>query len=765
MLHEILLCLSGHPSALFDQSRSHGNNNESPFPLLSPPEAALLSSIEHLANIHRNIRSHSETISSSHGSTICRAVATAIRSAHLDKFQQKILDVEQRILRKDASIVGAYNIVPLAGIVSEFDEWTRRMEWYWDILCYILPERKFGSKPTGDDSPCSGAAIIDRLRQEGQTGYPDIEEVALSLSKIAETTWLRQLSTFVLYGRIPSVGKEDFFIQIESEDTGSPPHFRSVNKLSPKFVSTQTVSSVLFIGKSLNQIRSRNGPALSGYGGGVASELALVPTHLQYLSGIEVPIISARLAESISTIRTSLSRNTLRQLLPLSKIVQALLLLQQFFLLGRGEFAVNLIAEADECIKSRHRRPSLQSTRRIAGLHDVLLKEGEVNAVLSKTWAVLSSLINEEDMMDDLLDLARELIHLTIPNSKSSRPATPGRALENEILPQIPNIVFNDLLLSVPVNLSFVVPPPLDLFLTISEVDIYSTVHSYLLGIRRSHIHLADLWKQSSLRRDHPSPMGPPQSTSAAGQKLLKQRRERARARRMAMRKVWASCGSAVFLLSEIGAYFEGEVVRESWKHLYGWLTAHDENADNPGRQTMRSDSSLRSSGIPRCQTSSERVQLDPETIATAHRKFLSALVYSLLLTDVSFARTLQLFLIHVDEYVAFIVRLQRIHQNLDLEEDDGVVDALANYAQDEQDISLELDRARKRVDSDMKSLVGRLREIDVERIGSRQFDHKGQEDFEPWKGGGVDRLLMKLDFGNMTIEEENGDGKGLVQL
>ena len=132
MLHEVLLALSGHPTPLFKQSQVERNAAED-FPLLSPSERALLQSIGELSEVHRKLREHIEHIAAQHASMICRTVATSIQQTHLTRFQEKILAVESKILSKDASIVGAYDIVPLAGVVGEFDDWHRRMAWYWNV--------------------------------------------------------------------------------------------------------------------------------------------------------------------------------------------------------------------------------------------------------------------------------------------------------------------------------------------------------------------------------------------------------------------------------------------------------------------------------------------------------------------------------------------------------------------------------------------------------------------------------------------------------
>jgi hypothetical protein len=168
--------------------------------ILSPPEKDLLSSIAHLSHLHCNLLVHTSEILSTHASSICRAVATSIKLTHLSRFQQRVIDVENGILRKDTGSVGAYNIVPLTAIVGQFSDWTRRMEWFWDITQCMMKDG------------CTGAQLIDKLCDSVQTGYSDIEDVALHLVKVAETAWIKQASSWILYGRLPTFGGDDFFV-------------------------------------------------------------------------------------------------------------------------------------------------------------------------------------------------------------------------------------------------------------------------------------------------------------------------------------------------------------------------------------------------------------------------------------------------------------------------------------------------------------------------------------------------------------------------
>lgn len=206
MLHEILLSLSGHPSPLLRTSTSEPHALSG----LSPPERQLLASAAHLSDIHTKLIGYTAQIASSHTSTICRAVATAIDSIHLSAFQRKVLEVEESILKEDPEYVGAYNIVPLTSVMGEFKEWTRRMEWLWEMVQFMLAKRK-------DGGVCQGSQLMDRLRTELQSGYKDVEATAISLVTVAETAWLKQVSSWILYGRLPSFGSEDFFVQRAEE--------------------------------------------------------------------------------------------------------------------------------------------------------------------------------------------------------------------------------------------------------------------------------------------------------------------------------------------------------------------------------------------------------------------------------------------------------------------------------------------------------------------------------------------------------------------
>ena len=743
MIHEVLLALSGHPSPLFDKSIAGENISHDGAPLLSPSEQALLQSIGRLSELHRELKSQLDAVALSHHSTVCRAAANSIRQTHLARFQKKILDVESRILTKDASIVGAYEIVPLASVVGEFDVWHRRIGWYWDLTCFM---RSVRSSQRGEE--CSGASLIDKLRAEAQTGFPDLEESAMELSRVAETAWLRQVSSWIMHGKLPVHGADDFFIKSDGDSVdGGVARFRKDNSLLPKFVLPATASSILFVGKSIHQVRhydqqSQIRAKLQAPG---VHYSQLANAHLKHLSSLSLPIVPAHMARAVSVIRRSLSQNILQHLLPLEDIMVLLSCLRRYFLLEDGEFTLALVQEAEARIQARWQSMGkLLQQDPIKALQGLAIKEAELNQTLGQTWKTLAMRDDAEDLA---FDFARKNITLSLPRKSSSRPTTSDSITAAS--PQVSSIAFNDTLFPSAADLILEITPPLDLFISKREVETYSAISAYLTSVRRAHLRLADLWRRTPVRREHPAPPGPRSNATDAGRAAQAPARKRASKRAVAARRVWATCSAAMSLLSETAAYLEGEIIRCSWECFEVWLKEPANAADKTdGAQTD-------------VDPTSQPAQRDPETLAAGHRAFLAALTYALFLTDVPYTKELRSLFNNVDQLIALFIRLLDVQQRIDVDQDAGL--EVAHIEEDEKKIALELDRARKRVDSDLKSVINRLRQLDHERIGAgRYLDLSRVETggFEPWKGGGVDRLLMKLEFGRVR---DDGYGYDII--
>ncbi|KAK7414817.1 hypothetical protein QQZ08_012489 [Neonectria magnoliae] len=776
MLHEILLSLSGHPSPLLrtDAPEPHA------LAAISPPERQLLASTAHLSNVHVKLISYTAQIADSHPSTICRAVSTAIESIHLAAFQRKVLEVEESILRDNPELVGAYNIVPLTAVVGEFKEWTRRMEWLWEMVQFMLVKNKQGNL-------CHGAQLMDRLRTELQSGYQDVATTAMSLVTVAETAWLKQVSAWILYGRLPSFGSEDFFVQ---KAENSDEEYVSHSNLLPSFVTPATASSMLFIGKSLNHVRVRSSVD-SGLQG-----LDQLSSQLQELSGLTFPLNSAEFSRAITAIRLSLSENTLQKLLPLAKVVEMLQLLRDFFLLGRGEFAMALTQEADEKIRSRWRRADNLAYEKGDGLKNITIKEGEVAAVLGRTWTVLASMQGQHAEEDEQLELARDLLRLNLTKTKGVIPIGTGSGLSQDAANILASSPFRNLLFSVPSVLSIQIPPPLDMVLSLSDLQLYSCVNAYLLSMRRAHLRLTDLWKVTSLRRHHPAPRG--------GREQIVLLRERWTTRSSSMRSSWTTASATIFFLAETEAYLQTEIVESLWDGFHSWLMAQQGSRDtrsgattpaarpatNDGKgdnddEEEEEDLWLRQDDeSPNLQDTPRKPNAnpshDPQTLSTAHRLYLRTLIHRLLLTQPSFTQPLYTLLIHIDHLVAHLHRLHAIYTSLDLEEDAGVVDAFIDLEAEERDVKRLLATVENRVRAGIEDVVAALRALEADPAFAAEWEGDaalalaehvpGADDevaaerggYVPARVGGVNRLLMKLDFGTWFGRPDGEEDGGL---
>lgn len=536
---------------------------------------------------------------------------------------------------------------------------------------------------------------------------------------------------------------------------------------------------MLFIGTSLNRVKTRSSidPGNAGLGH--------LSSQLQTLANLTSPLNSIAFSRAITSIRLTLSRTTLQKLLPLSKVLEMLTLLRGFFLLGRGEFAMALTQQADEAIRSRWRRADNLAYQKQYGLGTVTVKEGEVATVLTKTWAVLGSMQGQHAEEDDELEIARDLLRLNLSKTKASTPVK-GKSNTDHQSPSsisVVNTPFRNLLFSVPVVLTSHIPAPLDLFLTVSDVQAYTSINSYLLSIRRSHLHLIDLWKITSLRRHHPPPPRPPYSTTKGGVSRTRALRERWSNRSSAMRSTWSTSSAAIFFLAETEAYLQIEVVEGLWEDFHRWLTVRgDHDKEQSSASSIDERSSAAANDIAEDDVrknnkesirNSTTPHHDPQTLTTAHHLYLRTLTRRLLLTQSSFTDSLYDLLVHVDHLVALVHRLHGIWTSMDLEADEGVVDAFSDLHAEEADVRVHIRDVEANVKRGVESVVGILRNLSMDSAFMAEVEDgdaagDGEEDgglglglgvgdeadgeegtrYTPRRTGGIDRLLMKLDFG-----------------
>jgi Gamma tubulin complex component N-terminal/Gamma tubulin complex component C-terminal len=401
-----------------------------------------------LAFLHKTLKLSISKLIHSHPSTVIRAIISSIQQK-LHEFQLAIENIEKMILTRDDSVVGAYDIVPLARLTTLLGEWDRIIGYLCGLVGSITMES-------------TGAQVFARLQQEQHTGYPDIAHLIVALIATGEEAWLRQVSSWVLYGRLPQLGHSDFFI-FPSKD----PNISTLDEnayiidwdLWPTHLSRETGSSILFIGRALARIQTQSSHQ--------TTIQQILKAHLEILGKIQFPLSSKILDSSIKAIRLSLSSSVLSHLLPRDTIIRLLKRFRQDFLLGHGSLMITLLSLVDEYFLRRNERDG------------GTIKEAEVNNLLSKAWSIISRLENRDDDEDPerhAYEAALKLSLLKTTREKSDM------------------VEFDEFLLGERVQLKYEISWPLDLFFSRSDIEIYNKIFNFLLAVKRAQGQINSLW-------------------------------------------------------------------------------------------------------------------------------------------------------------------------------------------------------------------------------------------------------------------------------
>jgi gamma-tubulin complex component 4 len=454
MLHELLLVLSAHESSIFKPwppppAAAETIILDPTFHDIHPSERAALNNLAHLSFLHKTLRHSLSNLVHSHPSIVVRAIVSSVRDK-VHGFQDAVEEIERMILTRDDSVVGAFDIVPLARLSTLLGEWDRVLHYLHKLVSGITAET-------------TGAKVVDQLHRDQHTGYPDIAAIVVKLIAAGEEAWLRQVSSWILYGRIPQLGYSDFFIHPSTDPNISPLDENAFTiewPLWPTHLPRDTASSILFIGRALARIQMQS-PTHQ------ISTQQILKSHLHILNTITFPLSPQFLTKSITAIRLSLSSSVLSNLLPLDTIVHLVKRFRQDFLLGHGSLMITLLSTADDYLVRR--------TEHDGGT----IKEVDVNNLLTKAWSIVSRLENTDD--DDQHD----------QNGQSYE-----RSLKLSLVKGSPDdqLQFDEFLLRERIQLKYEITWPLDLFLSRADIILYNRIFTFLLAMKRCQGRLTSLW-------------------------------------------------------------------------------------------------------------------------------------------------------------------------------------------------------------------------------------------------------------------------------
>lgn len=155
-----------------------------------------------------------------------------------------------------------------------------------------------------------------------------------------------------------------------------------------------------------------------------------------------------------------------------------------YFLLRNGEFGVSLIREIERLKVSR-------LTPRAVISRSGMIREQDLSLALLR--ASLGTSAQHDPSLSRL--------HFSLP-SGPLRPLLPSLSnpdrSANASTPLHPQPTFDDLLLGTPLKLTYKLAWPLDLFLVPADLNIYSTLFSYLSAIRHAHARVLECWSSLS---------------------------------------------------------------------------------------------------------------------------------------------------------------------------------------------------------------------------------------------------------------------------
>ena len=284
MLAELLLVLSGHPSAFFVPSTSQaGSSTITISPKLAeylhPGEIASLNDLGHVAHQYRKIRVWAastqqkgrEAVLASSFFVKGKARAeealndvpdqymSTLASGLLDILQEYellIVELEAKVLQLDPAVVqDADGYVPLTILTAALSPWRA------PLASLVGLVDRLTSPPT-DNGRWTPGALLELVEANTHTGNPHLAQIYTTLLAGLRHLFLTHLVTFLLFGVAPqSSPPTSPAIALDvGSDPLSPKHrqYRLNGDLFPAAVAPRTRESILYVGRVAATLQREN---------------------------------------------------------------------------------------------------------------------------------------------------------------------------------------------------------------------------------------------------------------------------------------------------------------------------------------------------------------------------------------------------------------------------------------------------------------------------------------------------------------------------
>ncbi|CAJ0823807.1 3952_t:CDS:2 [Entrophospora sp. SA101] len=401
MLHELLLALSGYSGDLFVQ---YPSGSEQPETFKIPPDFPFLhdaerSSLERLAELgfyyhkildfldqQRNkclVMSNDNSNNSNNNSKglFIQALCNSINDI-LKDFQKIIIESEMGILNKEANMCG---IVPISQIVSAFGDYFIILPNLYQLINEL--------KEDSDNNKYFGCRILNLMKEKCNSGIPELRSIMLILLQTCHKVMYQHITSWIVYGHLQDPYGE-FFVKdlttkshkkIDNNDKDNNNHqfiqsswhrrFVLDESFIPNHISIDIAKSILFVGKAIATVKNSgksSSLSSSSYNSNSALPQEIRSLHLKYLMELSSqPIFHKSEFEStILTIRHNVAKWLWQVVLTGEKVIDCLETFRNYFLLGKGNFALSLVEQFEKITIPR------LSTRIIS------IKEQELNSLL-----------------------------------------------------------------------------------------------------------------------------------------------------------------------------------------------------------------------------------------------------------------------------------------------------------------------------------------------------------------------------------------------
>ncbi|KAG6837663.1 hypothetical protein H0H93_004939 [Arthromyces matolae] len=476
------------------------------------------------------------------------------------------------------------SFVPLSSLRATFLEWDAPLAALSLLMEELEAEEHWRPGP-----------LIDMLLTRSRTGIHRVADITSRLSVAVQRVWRIQLTAFIVHGSISTV------------DPLAAENFTLIDGSMPSCVSAQSQESIAYVGRAIATIKAAKGQK--------QLPQSLTNAHSSLLEN-SLPQDQHAFDLVISQIRTNVSEWLWLNVLTQKDVEDVVETLANYFLLRNGEFSLSVIREIERLKLSRLTLRSGPTS---------MIRDQDLNLALLR--ASLGTTAQHDPALPHLrFSLPSGPLRPLLPslaNATSSSSTPPAMSID----------IFASHLLGTPLNFTFDVSWPRDLFLHPADLSAYGALFSYLSALRKTHVRVHTCWSSlSNAQRARRRWTGLGEGGTVEDLEL----------RRKSLRCGWGIVRDMEWFLDTLLGYLMTDVIDVEFRKLKALLAEKVSAAAEPA-----SDS----------QTPVTTTPLDFTTLRAIHTTYLDRLLTGCLLTNSTLMSILRPILDICERFVAQVER------------------------------------------------------------------------------------------------------------